>query len=694
MKYKLKTRLFAALALSGASFCWPASTTFGQDDDYGFIEAVEIGSSASEAQALSHLTTAQPPIVTGHVPTRVQKRTALMPQANDRPTSRSSVAPVPFASSSVFGGAYVPQQSAAKTARRLGYEEGATDSGKVRQVGHATQLLMPQPPIGVRAERDVPPIVTTSSKLVVNQPMSVDFPPIVGPVEQSDLPPIVLTVQERGSDNDLPPVVSPSEGQKRLASIASDGDAGQVSTPSVRYADSDTSMVLSSRLINAAGEGGDQAGDVQASGFGESPLAMQDAPPIFAGSVAQDSPSDLAGQLEAPGLLGPIDPVLPEPAQLPMESPPNMDQMMSPSIVGNGVPIQPTSIGAPVFNSVVGDVSAMAGDSVCGCQNCGTNGCFNPGDIAGTFNSCGCNSMARRYLIAEALYFDRDDGFINNSNFGTLNNFEPEAGWRFTVGRRTDSTRGREISYMGTLAIEQSRRSLQPAGLIQSRFVPSDGFNGGNMRAFFNATEQSEAKETSFHSLEFNRVKWGWDVMKSFVGLRYFMVDDSYSIFSQNAAVAPSLVNPAGIAAEQGFFQMDAINHLIGPHIGGELYYDVGYRWSLSGFSKAGIYANFNQFDTRLVSNGVTFVDAEDNNATISGSYEAGLTAKYRLTQQAQFRVGYNILWLGEMGTVSDNLANRTSAAGISLTPSIGSGTSDSDDIFFHGFSFGFELYR
>jgi hypothetical protein len=68
--------------------------------------------------------------------------------------------------------------------------------------------------------------------------------------------------------------------------------------------------------------------------------------------------------------------------------------------------------------------------------------------------------------------------------------------------------------------------------------------------------------------------------------------------------------------------------------------------------------------------------------------------AKYRLTQRAQFRAGYNILWLGEMGTVSDNLANRTNQLGISLTPSIGAGTSDSDDMFFHGFSFGFELYR
>lgn len=692
MKYKLKNRLFAALALSGASFCWPATTTFGQSDDYGFIQAVDSGGDFVQANTAKQLLT-PPPIVAGQASARREKRIALMPQAKTRPAANANAAPMPFASSNVFGGAYVPQQPSDSTASQATFREVPGADSNARQVGYAAQMLMPQSPDGVTAQRDVPPIITTASPTASKQITPNSLPPIVGASDQDELPPIVLAVEDPADySSELPPVVSASE-----TTDVSDSPAQLL--PPVQYADngSGTSMVESTYLMNAAGGIADQSESVQASGFGLSPLAMQDAPPNFGSGTVESTqvpPSDLSAELDTPGLIGPIDPVLPAPLQLPTESPVDMGQMMSPSTVGNGLPIQPSAVEAPVFNSVVSDAPAMSGESVCGCQNCGTQGCYNPGEIAGTFNSCGCNSMARRYMIAEVLYFDRQDGFINNSNFGTLNNFDPEAGWRFTIGRRTDSTRGREISYMGTLAIEQTRNAVQPGGLIQSRFVPSDGFNGGNMRAFFNATEQSQAKETFLHSLEFNRVKWGWDVMKSFVGLRYFLVDDSYSMFSQSAAVAPSALNPAGIPAEQGFFQMDAVNHLIGPHIGGELYYDVGYRWSLSGFSKAGIYANFNQFDTRLVSNGVTFVDAEDNNATISGSYEAGLMAKYRLTQRAQFRAGYNILWLGEMGTVSDNLASRTTPLGISLTPSIGAETSDSDDMFFHGFSFGFELYR
>ena len=140
-----------------------------------------------------------------------------------------------------------------------------------------------------------------------------------------------------------------------------------------------------------------------------------------------------------------------------------------------------------------------------------------------------------------------------------------------------------------------------------------------------------------------------------------------------------------------GTFEQSATNNLIGPHIGGELYYDVGYRWSLSGFSKAGIYANFNRFDTDLVNDGVELINAEDTNFTISTSYEIGLNAKYRLTRQAQFRVGYNLFFIGNLGTVSDNLVN---VGGIGLSPDLGSETTDSDDVFFHGLSFGLEVYR
>ena len=85
------------------------------------------------------------------------------------------------------------------------------------------------------------------------------------------------------------------------------------------------------------------------------------------------------------------------------------------------------------------------------------------------------------------------------------------------------------------------------------------------------------------------------------------------------------------------------------------------------------------------------FIDAEDDSVTVAFSYEFGINAKYRLTRQSQFRFGYNILFLDNLSTVSSNLTNQ---GGIGISPTFGTSTSDSGDIFFHGLSVGFEFYR
>lgn len=321
------------------------------------------------------------------------------------------------------------------------------------------------------------------------------------------------------------------------------------------------------------------------------------------------------------------------------------------------------------------DCGIANGGGVANCQSCGPNGCFNQNQVTDRFNACGSVSQARRYLIAEALYFDRADGTVANSNFGSLGNFDWNLGWRFTLGNRSDATRGRELTYFGTLPLEQTINRTDPLGRISARFGSADGFTGIETTAFRNGVEQNQFKETSIHSLEFNRVSWGWDVIKTFVGLRYIHVDDEYQMFSRNRF------------GEIGSFEMEARNNLIGPHIGGELFYDVGYRLSYSLVGKAGLYANFNRVDTRLINAGARFIDAEDDNGTVSGSLELGFVAHYQLNRRARLRAGYNVLWLGEVASVSDNVPAI-------LTPTTGTGTSDSDDMLFHGLSFGLEIYR
>ena len=129
-------------------------------------------------------------------------------------------------------------------------------------------------------------------------------------------------------------------------------------------------------------------------------------------------------------------------------------------------------------------------------------------------------------------------------------------------------------------------------------------------------------------------------------------------------------------AQQNGSFETAAVNHLIGPIIGGELYYDVGYRWSLSGVSRAGAYLNINRFDTHLTNDNIEFIDAEDDSTTIAFSYEFGINAKYRVNNRSQFRIGYNILFLDNVSTVSNNLTNE--GGGIPISPTFGTSTSDS----------------
>ena len=221
--------------------------------------------------------------------------------------------------------------------------------------------------------------------------------------------------------------------------------------------------------------------------------------------------------------------------------------------------------------------------------------------------------------------------------------------------------------------------------------MPTGGLSVNDIPSFFNATEQSQSKESYFHSLEFNKVKWGWDVIKSYVGLRYIFFDDEHTLFSQNAAN----IGPDGSLdlPQTGEFRIGTTNNLIGPQIGGELYYDVGYRVSLSGFSRLGAYVNFSELNETLDNNGVRFVDTEDTNTTVSYTYEIGLSAKYRLTSQSQFRLGYNLYFWDRLATVSDNIVNQ--GFGIPTGPSFfGAGTSDSDSVFISGLSVGFEFYR
>ena len=327
------------------------------------------------------------------------------------------------------------------------------------------------------------------------------------------------------------------------------------------------------------------------------------------------------------------------------------------------------------------------------CSNCGPGAGFSDGPIIRDYGTFGSVSAANRYLYIDGLGMTRADGDIENSNFGTLNDFDFTSGVRATFGSRSDSIFGREISVFALPGVEQTISRDDP--LIATDFAADQGgrlttfivpVTGAPADAFSGATSQTQRKESSLYAIEINRVNWGWDLIKSFSGIRFLSFQDSYNVQSTSNR---STFDAAGnFLTEEidGDFTLDASNTLVGAHIGGELFYDVGYRWSASGFGKFGIFANFNDFDTNF-NNGNFNVSSESDNVTISTVAELGALVHYQIRTNLRFRAGYQGFFVGNVATTADNL-------GISNGIFAGAEANDSDDVFFHGFNFGLEIYR
>lgn len=320
--------------------------------------------------------------------------------------------------------------------------------------------------------------------------------------------------------------------------------------------------------------------------------------------------------------------------------------------------------------------SSCAGSSTSACNSCGSGGCYNSSEVDKRFAACGFISRARNYFIMDVLYMTRANGEVNGINLSPIDEFDYGYGARFTVGRRTDAANGREFSYFGTFGIEDGGNVSDAAARIRRRFLPGGTFiTDADLAAFTNVTSASERLETNFQSFEYNRVRWGWDVVKVMFGARYVYLEDDYDLTTNN------------FFGNTGSLSVDAKNHLIGPQIGLEMFYDVGFRWSLSGFGKFGLMLNAYDADVNASSDGFGLVNNGTNDADAAFLVDLGLTAHYQLTSQARLRVGYNMLFLGDVTTADEAFPNF-------LSP-FSSGSLDADDdALFTGLSLGLEFYR
>ena len=294
------------------------------------------------------------------------------------------------------------------------------------------------------------------------------------------------------------------------------------------------------------------------------------------------------------------------------------------------------------------------------------------GSLAG-FSDCGMVCGASKYAIVEFLNFDRNERTIVAANFRGAE-FGRTDGWRFTLGEKYDSFTGREFVYQGFDPwVGVSQRTAN--GQLTTILTPSNGISLNAISHLRFANWMEQFQKTDLHSLEFNRVRWYWDVAKSFWGVRYFHLEDEYRLSSVN------IINQAGT------YDIETANRMLGLQWGTSLAYDIGCRLSLSGWTKIGGYANFSKGRIGLNNSGTQVINNSDEDTDFAATFELGIVAHYQLAPRARIRAGYEILNFWDIMTASGNYDGT-------ITGNSGLDMRSNDELLFDGLSVGFEFFR
>lgn len=547
--------------------------------------------------------------------------------------------------------------------------------------------------------KNLPPIVTSEQQagqpfVYSNQPntpqdntKSVSLPPIVQgspSAKASTLPPIVSggrppagqpnQLTRPQSSNPLTPrILQPTVAPSLPTTVQTDPPKSKAGVPIY----SRSSVITSNPTFAPTTQGSDSR-NLQGSGSRSLP------------SVITRSPAGLNQQADQGNSSAPSDlPTLP-PIEIDETGVVDSDASLidnsarslgSTGIVESSGPIT----GSPGTNNFFDQSNSVAvpGAPVdVGCSNCGPGGCYDLATVQAQNGCCGAVVNAGYYMFADALFWSRGDGDVQLSTFFGLNDFNFVGGARLTLGYRENATQGRELTYFGTGQLDESQTQTSAGGL-----QPIFGTTGGLSlpTGFLNANLHTQTKESQLHSLEYNRIKWGWDLLKTFVGVRYIYFDDSVSFFGTSSNAG----NP------NAFLTQDSVNNLFGAHGGWELFYDVGYRTSASFSSKFGAYVNTANVDTNLFNFGSQLLNQEEDDATIASTIELNVMSHFQISPRSRFRAGYDLFLGWGLFTVSNNIPRSTDLGTVQLTPLTGTDlNTNNEPVVFHGPSFGFEIFR
>lgn len=271
----------------------------------------------------------------------------------------------------------------------------------------------------------------------------------------------------------------------------------------------------------------------------------------------------------------------------------------------------------------------------------------------------------------EAIYMTREHGSVSLSDGFSMDPFDHELGFRVHA-ERIFGVEGRSLTYTGIQEWNGVTRATS-AGTLGFDAGAGTGLPASVLMPFRDASFHQQYHNGSMHTLEWNNVSWGWDVLNIFWGLRFTHYEEEFDFFS------------AKPDSQQGLLALDLENYVFGPQVGGEFFYDVGGLFSTGVKVKLGATANFLDRETLLISNGVRRISNSDTDVDFNFVAELGMFGRMRIGPRAHLRAGYEMWYNSAIYGVQENIER-------SITPSFGR-TSANDDVLIHGATAGFEIF-
>lgn len=153
-------------------------------------------------------------------------------------------------------------------------------------------------------------------------------------------------------------------------------------------------------------------------------------------------------------------------------------------------------------------------------------------------------------------------------------------------------------------------------------------------------------------------------------GFRYVQVQEQLSARFIDA-VSPALNSQ---------FESNTRNNLFGMQLGTDMTFAESCRYSIEADIRAGIFGNDASSGSAISAPGGVATTGSGSEVAFLG--EIGLTGKYRLTDNLSFYTRYQVMWINNLASASDQVTDFSLSNGIDMD----------SDAFFHGATLGLEF--